>query len=324
MWSKCATLCMGVRLPIRAGRAPTGFGSTRRPWPRQGQLPVGSLISEEPKASQPARQRSTAGSRRRARSITYRVSGPRRWRETIRIQVQAAALGSWLDSVVTLRDAQGRLLAENDDAGDLSVLGWEATLAPSLPTFRDSALDYEPTADGEIQIEVADRYGAGGPEYPYRLRVGPAQPDFAIALRPEAFSRLWNLKPGSTTAIPFRITMEGRTGPIVVAAEGLPAGVSAEPVRVNVLAARPGLPPRPGARPCRIIDGNLVFEVANDAAPAVGAMQVIANAEIEPDKPPLTRVASALLPLDVTMPAEGINRPSRIVSHFLVAVTGAP
>jgi hypothetical protein len=56
------------------------------------------------------------------------------------------------------------------------------------------------------------------------------------------------------------------------------------------------------------------------AEPAAGEIRILGTAEIDPAQPPLTRAATALLPLDVTRPAEGINRPSRIVARFLVAV----
>src|SRR6185437_13406414 len=104
----------------------------------------------------------------------------------------------------------------------------------------DSQLDYEAKADGELTLEIADRYGEGGPEYAYRLSVGPPRPDFQIQLlltNPNA-ARLgvprgqrlspggpgatgaFNLKAGSMTPVNFLVTPTGRPGRVTVTAEG--------------------------------------------------------------------------------------------------------
>lgn len=70
----------------------------------------------------------------------------------IAFYVQAQEAGSSLDSVLTLRDAAGRVLASNDD-------------------FRgkDAALAFTAPAAGEYTIEVRDVDTGGGPAYGYRL-----------------------------------------------------------------------------------------------------------------------------------------------------------
>ncbi len=177
----------------------------------------------------------------------YRV--PVRAGEAFRIRVRAAALGSWLDPVVTLRDARGEVLGEDDDHG----------------TSPDSVLDHEARSDGVVSVEVADRFGEGGPEYGYRLSVGPVQPDVAVALRlggPARTLGALNLRPGAIVPVRFQVETEGRPGPIRLRALGLPRGVTADPVTVL-----PSGPP----------DGMLMLRVAPDAGPAAGSLRVVAT-----------------------------------------------
>ncbi|MBL8724481.1 MAG: PPC domain-containing protein [Planctomycetes bacterium] len=68
----------------------------------------------------------------------------------------ARALRSPLDPVLSVRDAAGRLLAENDDAAGL-----------------DSVLRFTPPADGEYRIEVQDLLRRGSARHFFRLEGGP-------------------------------------------------------------------------------------------------------------------------------------------------------
>jgi hypothetical protein len=178
--------------------------------------------------------------------------------ESIRIRVRAAELGSWLDSVLTLRDARGTILGENDDHG-------------LLP---DSVIDHEARTDGDLIVELADRYGAGGPEYAYRLSAGPIEPDVAVSLqlngRDQALGAL-NLHPGESASIRVRILAEGRPGLFRVRALGLPPGVTALPITVRS-EAFPGQSPALGSTP----GVPLVLRVAPDAQPASSTLRVVA------------------------------------------------
>src|SRR5581483_7237769 len=88
--------------------------------------------------------------------------------ERLMVEVQAAELGSWLDSWVTLEDSLGDRLAEGDDRGSRS-----RTAAWPGPGATDTLVEAEPRGDRLIVIAISDRFGDGGPEYPYRLRAGP-------------------------------------------------------------------------------------------------------------------------------------------------------
>jgi hypothetical protein len=224
--------------------------------------------------------------------------------QKIHIRVHAAALGSWLDSVVTIRDDKGNLLAENDDPPTNNQQRGPFNLGVA-DTAPDSRFFHEVKADGDLTIDVTDRYSAGGPEYAYRLEVGAARPDYTISLllvNPAANRRgavartanvrlppgaigAFNLKPGARQPVNFLITPDGFAGPIEVHAEGLPPGVKCDPVTIRVAGSNRGNP--------QPVGGALVLGVAEDAEAAIGDLRVVATAQPK-DAPALTRTASAV------------------------------
>jgi hypothetical protein len=137
-----------------------------------------------------------------------------------------------------------------------------------------------------------------------------------------ANSGVLNLQPNSITPVNFLIAAEGRTGPIVVRAEGLPPGVTAEPVTIRAPAPGP-TGTRPGRRAAPAASGSLFLKVAPDAQPALGELRVLATAQPRAGEP-LTRLASASLPIDATSTSPLISRPSRHVTSIPVKVVGKP
>lgn len=133
----------------------------------------------------------------------------------IQFDLRAAELGSPLDSLLTLLDAQGKILAESDDRS---------------PSQSDSALAFTPRENGPIFVRVSDRFARrGGPQFSYRLYVtsGVAlQPGFRLNLPSDAVT-----VPRSGE-VKFKITAErlqGFAGPIAVSLDGLPHGVTFAP-----------------------------------------------------------------------------------------------
>jgi hypothetical protein len=226
--------------------------------------------------------------------------------ERLRAEIQAASLGSWLDSVLTLRDDQGRPIAENDDPAEGEwnpAPPWSPSRNP-FPT--DSLLVHQAEADGEWLIEVTDRYGNAGDEYGYRLTVAPTRPDFAVSFAPDlgvlgsdrARGPQWvlNLAPGSTRRIPLRIAVDGRTGPIVLQALSLPPGVTAEPVTIRPRPEWEGGRPALGKARAPIVRAELILRVADNATPVRGQLTVIGTSS-RADGSSLSRVATAVIPL---------------------------
>ncbi|MEJ7609043.1 MAG: hypothetical protein WKF37_22915 [Bryobacteraceae bacterium] len=89
----------------------------------------------------------------------------------------AAQLGvPYLDTVVRLRDASGKKLAESDD-----VVAGQGTLIGN----PDSSLYFTPKNDGALFLEVFDRLKRGGNGYDYRLKVDSERPAFYLFTTPE-------------------------------------------------------------------------------------------------------------------------------------------
>jgi hypothetical protein len=265
--------------------------------------------------------------------------------DKFRVKVEAEPLGSWLDSVLTIRNKAGEALAENDDSGSdpnnanqrgVNFLGLSGGSS-------DSQVDFEAAEDGQVTVEVADRYGDGGPEYGYRLSVGATRPDFSVhllignpttngqlfnaannrsmRLTPGQFG-VFNLAPGVRIPVNFVVVPQGRPGPVTVRVEGLPDGVTVAPVKVDVLG-----PGKAGGQPSLVNAppraDNLVFDVASHAEPGLSEVRIVAEAEPAPGVK-LTRVASATIGLDA-IPSNVPSRPiTRTVDRFPLRVVGEP
>lgn len=187
-------------------------------------------------------------------------------RELVELRVRAERLGSWLDSVLTVRNARGEVVAENDDPP--ATLG-----AGGREQETDSRIGVRAEEAGQWVVELIDRYGRGGAEYGYRLERAPFEPDFAIRVNlKRAGEGEFNTPTNSEIAVPFAVVAEGATGPITVSAEGLPEGVRSEPVVVRVR----GLNGK-GA-------GELRIKVGRRASAALSRLRVVGTARLASGK----------------------------------------
>lgn len=87
-------------------------------------------------------------------------------------ELRARRDGSPLDGLLALYDGSGKLLASNDDTEDK-----EDGLATQ---HADPYLRLRLPAQGSYTLVVTDTLGRGGPDYAYRLRLGPPREDFAV------------------------------------------------------------------------------------------------------------------------------------------------
>lgn len=114
-----------------------------------------------------------------------------------------------LDSVLTLRKADGSLIQENDDA----------------QRDRDSRIDRTFDADGEYIVQVRDVDGRGGPAFVYRLSLTPPRPDFAL----QAQNDKPQVQAGASVTLDLSLTRtDGFDGEVRVTVEGLPEGITAQ------------------------------------------------------------------------------------------------
>lgn len=91
------------------------------------------------------------------------------------LDLQAERIGSDLDSVLIVCDADGKELARNDDMDGRQ---------------SDSALQFTVPADGTYFVKVSERFSSrGGLRFAYRLSVEPpATPDFSLTLPVDALT----------------------------------------------------------------------------------------------------------------------------------------
>jgi hypothetical protein len=145
---------------------------------------------------------------------TFRIEG--RAGQPMHFWTLAAQLGvPALDTILQLRDASGKKLAEGDD-----VVAGQGTLIGN----PDSSLFYTPVVDGPLFLTVADRLKRGGPDLQYRLKVSGDRPSFQLFTTPENFT----VQQGGTAQIKVHLVRDaGFEGEVPVWFEGMPDGVEA-------------------------------------------------------------------------------------------------
>ncbi len=175
----------------------------------------------------------------------FRVSAPKG--ATLRIRVLAREFDSYLDPVLQVVDAAGKVLKETDDENRNE---WDIDTTVAVP-------------EGPVTLRVFDRFDKGGARYFYHVDVRTDAADFALTTT--TFTKA--LKPGETSEIKVAVTRRGTIAePIVISAEGLPAGVSVAPVKSE-------------AKGDSAKEVTVVFVVAADAVPAAGPIRIVGQVE---------------------------------------------
>lgn len=141
--------------------------------------------------------------------------------QTITCEVQAARLGSPLDSRIEVLDPQGRRIGENDDAVE-----------------ADSRLGFTAPKDGRYEVRIHDIGFRGGQAFVYRLLLtsnpsvdsanpaidSPAEPGFKLFFASDALT----LNRGGQAKLKLIAERTGGfSGPIELTMDGLPSEVTA-------------------------------------------------------------------------------------------------
>lgn len=221
--------------------------------------------------------------------------------QTVVAEVFARRLDSPLDSVLRVTNAQGEVLALNDD---------HDSPASGLNTHHaDSYLTGKLPADGKYYVHLGDAARNGGDAYGYRLRISAPQPDFALRIVPSSVA-LRGKNPTNLTV--YAIRKDGFTDTIKVGLKDPPQGFSAAPVSLskNQTVARLAVKAdwKATNKPVTlVVEGSAKIgdrEVAHEAVAAEDRMQaflwrhlvpaeelkaMVYNASVEP---PATRVAN--------------------------------
>ena len=137
------------------------------------------------------------------------------------VEAYARRLGSPVDSTVELTDAQGQRVAFNDDHEDKGE---------GLTTHQaDSRIQATLPADGIYYASITDAQRKGGPEYAYRLRISPPQPDFELRVVPSTVS----VRPGSAATLTvYALRKDGFNGDILLSLVDAPDGFKLGGARV--------------------------------------------------------------------------------------------
>jgi hypothetical protein len=157
--------------------------------------------------------------------------------QALDITVFARRLRSPLDSAIEIYDAKGARLEGNDDAGS-----------------PDSAVKFNPPADGEYLLRIRDQYKNGGEEFAYRIEITQQQPSVVMSIpqvaRNDSQSRQFIMVPrGGRFATMMSAKRANFAGDLNYAVKDLPTGVK---LIADTLPGKQELEP-------------LVFEAASDA-----------------------------------------------------------
>jgi len=194
-------------------------------------------------------------------------------------EVYARRLNSPLDSVLRLTDAAGRQLAANDDHEDKGT---------GLVTHHaDSRLSATLPVDGTYYLQLGDVQCKGGPEYGYRLRISPPQPDFELRVVPSSI----NARAGATVPITvYALRKDEFAGDVTLVLKDAPEGFALggawvpggqDRVRVTLT-----VPSTPGEEPATLrLEGRATIqgrEVSRPVVPAEDMMQAFAYRHLVP------------------------------------------
>jgi len=226
-------------------------------------------------------------------------------------EVIARRLDSPLDSVLKLTDAAGRQLAFNDDYEDKGA---------GLQThYADSYLRVTLPATASYFLHLGDAQQQGGPDYAYRLRLGPPRPDFALRVVPSSLTVRGGLSVPLTV---FVLRRDGFSNEITLALKDAPPGfalsggtVPANQDQVRLTLAAPALSGK--GRLSLSVEGRARIqdqEVVRPGVPAEDMMQAFAYRHLVPsgelevclvDRPQLRLPLKILDSTSVKIPAGG-------------------
>jgi hypothetical protein len=227
--------------------------------------------------------------------------------EEIVAEVTARRLDSPLDSVLTLADRSGRVLATNDDFEDKG--------AGLLTHQADSRIQFRLPAKGTYHLQLGDTQRQGGMEYAYRLRVSRPQPDFDLRVTPASV----NVRAGATAPITvYALTRDGFAGEIALALKSAPAGFrlngAAIPAGQDHVQLTLTAPPLRSDSPVAIqLEGRAMIdgrEVRHTAVPAEDMMQAFAYHHLVPAQEWLVQVTGRAARTPARSAAQGVLLPA--------------
>lgn len=96
--------------------------------------------------------------------------------------------------------------------------------------LKDARITFDPPADGDYLVRVADVRELGGPEFSYHLVIRAPRPGFSVSVGMENP----NIHRGGTLLVPISLSRsDGFEGPVEISAEDLPEGITATPTVIE-------------------------------------------------------------------------------------------
>ncbi|MEO8426191.1 MAG: PPC domain-containing protein [Verrucomicrobiota bacterium] len=137
-------------------------------------------------------------------------------------EVTARRFGSGLDALLTLSDATGKVLQQNDDAEG-----------------ADSRIDFDQfKKDGEYFLTIKDLQDRSGDNFTYRLSIRQPVPDFAVKVLPDTP----RVRRGGRSVLRCELArLTGFNDMVRVVITDLPPGVFAEPLLLSASGPPSGL-----------------------------------------------------------------------------------
>jgi hypothetical protein len=236
-------------------------------------------------------------------AVTLRKGQP------VAVRVRAAELGSWLDAVLAVTEPSDptRVLAENDDQLVPGGRPQGNGPAPYVVSPSDSRLRFDPPRDGLFTVEIADRFGRGGPEYGYVLELGLSVPGLqATLLQLPGAAPAVTIKPGQEVTVNVQVAATGDVGVVRLRAIDLPQGLSSAPIEV-----KPGASPTTGrnAGGPSYASGGLKLKADDDAVPVSGSIRIVAEAAQPPGGGGALSCEALWAGTLATLPAHPSDRP---------------
>lgn len=174
-----------------------------------------------------------------------------------RIRVEARSLGSPLDVSLDIVDANGKILAANDD----------------LPGTPDAGLDFTVPADGDYACVISDMSGQPrSPASVYRLSLVELTPSFQLTTAQQVVVPI----AGKAELAIKAVREAGFSGEVQLRVEGLPEGVTV-PAELKIPEGKNDL--------------KITLEAAEDAASTAAMIRVIGSATVNDQT--MKRIATA-------------------------------
>ncbi len=246
--------------------------------------------------------------------------------ESFHLELHSHRLGVPADPTLTIyqvtktdKGETVKSIASNDDGPALGTVNAANNRTPGVDfnaSSGDPVQSFTAPADGTYRVLIRDLYGnaRNDPDHVYRLTIRPAQPDFQVVALSAAVGvqnkhePAWDalLRKGSTLPIKVAvIRREGFNGAVDLKTEGLPKGVTCDPVSL------------PAWKSTTV----LMLKAGDDAEEWHGPVKVTGTAEIAGK--PVTRpaVAGEAVWMAVQNKYPGW---SRVTGDFTLAVADQP